>query len=132
MEAEFVSASELGKDIKFLPSLIAKVTNGQAVMPSHMSEDSTRAIFLMKNNGIGSRTKHVDIRMHGELEVDHSPGKFITPDAITKNTQEAVHKVYADTVYNGHILPPDYNRRILTLYWSCVTISIFLCVRPIV
>jgi hypothetical protein len=54
-EAEFVSASELGKDIKFLRSLIDEVT--QAVMPSHISEDNTGAIFLMKNNGIGSRTK---------------------------------------------------------------------------
>jgi hypothetical protein len=89
-------------------------------MPNHISEDNTGAIFLMKNNGIGSRTKHVDIRMRflndmvekGELEVDHCPGKFITPDAITKNTPEVevVQKVNADTMYNGHILPPDYNR----------------------
>jgi hypothetical protein len=38
---------------------------------------------------------------NGELEVDHSPGKFIAPDAITKNTPEAAHKVHADTMYNG-------------------------------
>jgi hypothetical protein len=95
-----VSASELGKDIKFLRSLTDEVTGGQAVMPSHISEDNAGAIFLMKNNGIGSRTKRVDIRMrflndmaeNGELEVDHSPGKFITPDAITKKTPEAVNK----------------------------------------
>jgi hypothetical protein len=94
------------------------VTGSQAVLPSHISEDNTGAIFLMKNNGIGSRTKHVDIRMrllndmvdNGELEVDHCPGKFITLDEITKNTPEAVRKVHADTMYNGHILPPDYNR----------------------
>ncbi len=72
----------------------------------------------MKNNGIGPRTKHIDIRMrflndmvkNKELEVDHCPGKFITPDSLTKNTPEALHKVHADTMYNGHILPPDYNR----------------------
>jgi hypothetical protein len=53
------------------------------------------ANFLMKNNGIGSRTKHIDIRMrflndmveNGELEMDHCPGKFITPDAITKTNR---------------------------------------------
>jgi hypothetical protein len=113
-DAEFVSASELGRDIKFLGSLIDEVTGGQAIPPSH----NTGAIFLMRNNGIGSRTKHVDIRMrflndmveNGELEVDHCPGKFITPDAITKNTPEAVHKQHVDTMYSGHILPPDYNR----------------------
>jgi hypothetical protein len=117
-EAEFVSASELGNDIKFLRSLIDEMSGGQAVMPSHISEDNTGAIFLMKNYGIGSRTKYADILMpflnvmveKGELEVDHCPGKFIPPDAITKNTHEVVHKVHADTMYNGHILPPNYTR----------------------
>jgi hypothetical protein len=117
-EAELASASELGKDIKFLRSLIDEVTGGQAVMPSHISEDNTGAIFLMKKNGVSSRTKHIDIRgrfLHdmvesGELEVDHCPGKFTTPDTITKNTPEAVHRVHTDTMYNGHILPPAYNR----------------------
>jgi hypothetical protein len=52
-----VSASELDRDIKFLLSLIDEVTSGQAVMPSHISEDNAGAIFLMKNNGIGSRAK---------------------------------------------------------------------------
>jgi hypothetical protein len=51
-----------------------------------------------------------DIVENGELEVDHCPWKFITPDAITKNTR--VHKIHADTIYNGHILLPDYNRSI--------------------
>jgi hypothetical protein len=72
----------------------------------------------MKNNGIGSRTKHVDIRMrflnnmveNGKFEVDHCSGNFITPDVITENTPEAVRKVRADTMYNEDILPPDYNR----------------------
>jgi hypothetical protein len=117
--AELASASELGKDIKFLRSLIDEMTGGQAVLPSHFSEDNTGAIFLMKNTGVSSRTKHIDIRgsflndmvESGELEVDHCPGKLITPDAITKNTLEAVHRVHADTMYNGHILPPAYNRR---------------------
>jgi hypothetical protein len=98
--------------------LIDERTAGQAVLPSHISEDNTRAIFLMKNNGIGPRTKHIDIPMrflneiveNGELKVNHCPGKFITPNAITKNTPEAVHRVHADTIYNMHILPPDYNR----------------------
>ncbi len=40
-EAEFVSASELGKDIKYLRSLVDEVTGGQAVLPSHTSEDNT-------------------------------------------------------------------------------------------
>jgi hypothetical protein len=35
---------------------------------------------------------------NGEIEVDHCLGKFITPDAITKNTPEAVHRVHADTM----------------------------------
>jgi hypothetical protein len=55
------------------------MTGGQAVLPSHFSEDNTGAIFLMKNNGVSSRTKHIDIRgsflndmvESGELEVDH-------------------------------------------------------------
>jgi hypothetical protein len=51
-----------------------------------------------------------DMVENGELEVDHCPGKFITPDAITKNTPEAVRMVHADTMHNGHILPPDYNQ----------------------
>jgi hypothetical protein len=38
----------------------------------------------------------------GELEVDNCPGKFITPDAITGNTPEALHRVHANsTMYNA-------------------------------
>jgi hypothetical protein len=51
-----------------------------------------------------------DMVENDELKVDHCAGKFISPDAITKNTPEAVHRVHADTMYNGYILPPDYNR----------------------
>jgi hypothetical protein len=91
-EAEFASASELGKDIKFYRSLIDEVTGGIPILPSHISEDNTGAIFLMKNNGIGSRTKHIDIRMrflndmveNGELGVDHCPGQYITPMRLPK------------------------------------------------
>jgi hypothetical protein len=46
-EAELASTSELGKDIKFFRSLIDEVTGGQAVLPSHLSEDNTGAIFFL-------------------------------------------------------------------------------------
>jgi hypothetical protein len=62
----------------------------------------------MKSNGIGSRTKHVDIRMrflndmveNGELEAEHCPGASITPDAITKNPPEAVLTSYGSSGYD--------------------------------
>jgi hypothetical protein len=34
-----------------------------------------------------------DMVENGELEADHCPENFITPDAITKNTPEAVPKM---------------------------------------
>jgi hypothetical protein len=40
---------------------------------------------------------------NGDLEVDHCPGKFITPDAITKKTPDAGGLVFL----KKSILPSD-------------------------
>jgi hypothetical protein len=45
MEAEFVSASELDKNNKFLRSLIDEVTGDQAVLPSHINEITLEQTF---------------------------------------------------------------------------------------
>jgi hypothetical protein len=71
----------------------------------------------MKNNGIGSRNKHVDIRMlilngmveNDELEVNHCPGNHHAGCNYQEHTGSGAQGSCGYDVQR-HILPPDYNR----------------------
>jgi hypothetical protein len=78
-------------------------------MPSILREDNTGCIFLVNNDSVGNRTKHVDIRMRFVNEMvrdktlwvafirgDDNPG-----DIETKNTRDPIYLKHSARIYEG-------------------------------
>ena len=61
-EAEYVSLSDRAKDTTFTTNLLHEIY--YVDLPAVIAEDNTVAIFLSKNQQVGSRTKHIDVRYH--------------------------------------------------------------------
>jgi hypothetical protein len=70
-ESEYVSISELVKDIMFVKQILESL-NIEVQLPILVKVDNVGAIYLATQNGASQRTKHVDIRYHyvRELVID--------------------------------------------------------------
>ena len=71
-------------------------------------EDNTGAIFLVKNQQVGARTKHIDVRHHFLREqwqisflVKFVRSEDNESDILTKNTVEKILKGHAENIRNG-------------------------------
>jgi hypothetical protein len=60
-EAEYISTSTGGQEIVFLTMLLREC-DIEVNLPGILLEDNTGAIILIKNQQIGVRTKHIDVR----------------------------------------------------------------------
>jgi hypothetical protein len=75
-------------------------------------EDNTGATFLVKNQQVGARTKHVDVRHHfiGEhcekkdFDVKHVKSEENESDILTKNMTEKILKGHAENIRNGTVM----------------------------
>jgi len=112
-EAEYVAASMCAGEIKFLQMLMEELMPNERFRPATLFEDNTGAMFLMENQAVGNRTKHIDIRWHHmremmtgddpRLSVRFVPSAENFADLETKNVTEAVHKHLAERLTNGRI-----------------------------
>jgi histone deacetylase 1/2 len=113
-EAEYVAMSQCGQEIKFIAMLLNEVTGGKVTLPSILREDNTGAIFIAKNQQIGTRTKHIDIKYHHvkdmiedeELEVIFIRSEDNFADIMTKNVKEQIHTRLSEPVQSGTMLQP--------------------------
>ena len=62
-EAEYVSISEVVKEIKFIYQLLESM-DVKVPLPIKVRVDNIGAIWLANNSGVSERTKHVDTRAH--------------------------------------------------------------------
>jgi hypothetical protein len=75
-------------------------------------EDNTGAIFLVKNQQVSARTKHIDIRHHFIREYYESKHFYIKyvksedneSDILTKNTTEKILRKHAENIRNGTVM----------------------------
>jgi hypothetical protein len=80
-------------------------------LPGIILEDNTEAIFLIKNQQVRVRTKHIDVRWHwirgkrdtGELEVIFTRSENNESDILTKNTVESLHTKHAESMREGRL-----------------------------
>lgn len=112
-EAEYVAASMCATEIQFIQMLIEELMPAAKTRPATLFEDNTGAMFLMENQAVGNRTKHIDIRWHhlrsllkGEspklrVAFTRSEGNFA--DLETKNVSEAIHDKLATALKSGEI-----------------------------
>ena len=91
-EAEYVAASMCVTEIRFITMLMDE--HGVVYpRPSTLYEDNTVAIFILKKDQIGQRTKHIDIKWHhvrdmikdGDLDVEYVRSDDNPADVMTKN-----------------------------------------------
>ena len=110
-EAEYVAASLCATEIKFVSMLLDEL-EVEFPKPATMFEDNMGAIFIMKNDQVGQRTKHIDVKWHhvrdmikgGDLVVVYIRSEDNPADILTKNTKEALFVKHALSMKKGVLL----------------------------
>jgi hypothetical protein len=91
----------------FTQNLVMKLTGVRK--PAILSEDNLGAIFLMKNQQVSPRTKHIDIRHHfmrdlqakRDLDVRFKRSDENSADIMTKDTIRDIHENHTKEIRNG-------------------------------
>jgi len=95
------------QDVVFQTMLLEEITGVRK--PSIMLEDNTRAIFLVRNQQVGPRTKHIDVRHHfirelhedGSLMVKYTESEDNEADMMTKNVAMLLLVKHRENLRNG-------------------------------
>jgi hypothetical protein len=106
-ESEYFSAAEHMKETRFQQMLLDEIATN--VYPSVVYEDNQGCIFLVKNRQVGSRTKHMDVRMHwirnevaaGRVIFLFVPSEEMECDGMTKNVPERLFQYHVPNMLNG-------------------------------
>ena len=93
-------------------------------------EDNTGAIFILNNDQVGQRTKHIDIKWHhdwdmikdGDLVVMYVRSEDNPADIMMKNTKEALYIKHAMAMKKGVLVLGQRNREdvVVVVRWSDV------------
>jgi hypothetical protein len=102
-EAEYQSLSECVQESVFTQDLVEERKT------AIIYEDNLGTIFLVKNQQLSSRTKHIDIRHHymrdlqdnKALDVIFKRSENNSADIMTKNTTREVHDNHTQQIRNG-------------------------------
>ena len=108
-EAEYISLSDCCQETKFQWMLLRELTGSKE--PGTIYEDNTGAIFLVKNQQVGPRMKHIDVRHHfirGPIEENIVDVKFVrseenVSDIMTKNLPEKSFNKHKASLLEGTI-----------------------------
>jgi hypothetical protein len=106
-EAEYQALSECTQEAIFTQNLITEITG--EMKTAIIYEDNLGAIFLLKNQQISQRTKHIDIRHHymrnlmedKRIEVRFIRSEENAADIETKNTDGKTFEKHTASIRNG-------------------------------
>jgi hypothetical protein len=106
-EAEYQALSDCTQEAMFTQSLLEELTGERK--KAIIYEDNLGAIYLLKNQQISPRTKHIDIRHHymrdlhqeGRIDVRFVRSEDNPADIETKNTDKQTHDRHATNIRNG-------------------------------
>jgi hypothetical protein len=106
-EAEYNGLSECAQESMFTQSLIFEVTG--VLLPAIIYEDNIGAIYLVRNQQVSCRTKHIDIRHHylrdlrdnKRLDIRFKRSEDNASDIMTKNTPRAIHFRHTKSIRSG-------------------------------
>ena len=99
-EAEFVAASQAGKEVLYLRALLKGLSCPQH-QPTELWEDNASCILMSENPTNSERSRHVDVRVHflrdmvrdGAVKLIKCAGPQNVADALTKSLPKpAFHK----------------------------------------
>jgi hypothetical protein len=108
-EAEYQALSECVQESLFTQNLVQESTGVKK--PAIIYEDNLGTIFLVKNQQVSSRTKHIDIRHHfmrdlqekKDLDVRFKRSENNSADIMTKNTSRDVHDKHSTSIRSGNL-----------------------------
>ena len=108
-EAEYVSAVACCQEALFVQMLVHELT-GQ-LHKATIYEDNVGAIYLFKNQQVGARTKHIDIRHHfirnhledKRLEIVFVRSEKNHSDLLTKNLPEKLFQFHTRALLKGDL-----------------------------
>jgi hypothetical protein len=108
-EAEYIAAALAACEIKFLQMLLEEIFHVEK--PGILMEDNTGCIFLIQNQSVSGRTKHIEVRWHfirqlyqkGELAVTYVKSDENESDMMTKNVSEKLHTKFAGRTRDGNL-----------------------------
>ena len=103
-EAEYQALSECVQESVFTQNLVEELTGVRK--PAIIYEDNLGTIFLVKNQQVSSRTKHIDIRRHfmrdlqekKDLDVRFKRSENNSADIMTKNTKRDIHDKHSKSI----------------------------------
>ena len=92
-ESEYIALGECGQELKFECMFLQELGIGK--MPGIIYEDNEGAIFLAKNQQVGMRTKHIDVKYHfirdlvadNYLDLRYVKSEDNYADLMTKNVR---------------------------------------------
>jgi hypothetical protein len=118
-KAEYIAAALAACEIKFIQTLLEEIL--EVELPGILREDNTGCIFLVKNQAVGSRTKHIETRWHylirlyerKELTLHFVRAAENESDMMTKNTSEKLFSTkFAERVLDGSLqIREQWDRR---------------------
>jgi hypothetical protein len=108
-EAEYQALSDCAQESVFTRSLINEITRVQHTAVIY--EDNLGAIYLVKNQQVSSRTKHIDVRHHylrdlhndKVIEVRFKRSEDNSADIMTKNTSKELFEKHTTAIRNGNL-----------------------------
>jgi hypothetical protein len=106
-EAEYVAIAAAAQEVRFTQQLLEEIL--MCIKPAIIYEDNTGAIFLVKNQQVGQRTKHISIRAHfirdlwsqGHLDVQFVRSEDNESDICTKNVTEKILTTFSPHIRAG-------------------------------
>ena len=105
MEAEFVSCFEATSHGVWMKSFISRLRIVDSISrPLKVFCDNSAAVFLAKNNEIGSRSKHIDIKYllirervtDKTMVIEHVNNELMIVDPVTKGMPPSKFKDHTD------------------------------------
>jgi hypothetical protein len=105
-EVEYQALSECVPEAVFTQNLVEELTGQKK--PTIIYENNLGTIFLVKNQQVSSRTKHIDIRHHcmrdphdkNEFDVIFKRSENNSAEIMTKKTMRDVHDQHTQQVRN--------------------------------
>jgi hypothetical protein len=106
-EADYQELSECVQESVFTHNLVQELSGIKK--PAIIYEDNLGTIFLVTNQQVSSRTKHIDIRHHfmrdlqekKDLDVGLKRSENNSADIMTKNTTRDVHEKHSKSIRKG-------------------------------
>ena len=109
-ESEYVALCECGQELKFVAMLLEEIGISKAT--GVIYEDNEGAIFLAKNQQVGMRTKHINVRYHfirdlirdKYLDLQYIKSEDNYADIMTKIMSSEIHqRLFVRGAQDGYV-----------------------------